>query len=329
MDEDEIWLSEEEDEDDEEFTGASKNPTSFSLALTYQGQPGDYHVRQQPGKPARTAVSAFHGGSKRKPAFTASCNAKAMIHGNMGLPSKKPATLLVYEFKFNSYRGARIKEADILFEFYPKEGQAGGPSVAQVRPRGLHKMEETEQTESEKRRLELKVGNSDAGLTLGEENSVEKATKHYTVVTGDKPQSDEWGNFYQARFSLSENKSQKSGIPSELTACILLEREDDQDFVCVPYIEATPNFTTVVTSLFSSRAPDDPIPFSVKDDPFNALDGTVAIDRNDLGATELDKLWDCTMYNKYGGAIKPSKPEKDVKENNDDKQGNKKDTVDT
>ena len=160
----------------------------------------------------------------------------------MGPPSKKQATLLVYEFKFNSYRGTRIKEANILFEFHPKEGQTGGPSVAQVKPRGLHKMEETSQNEASNMGLELNIGSKfsvvDAGLKIASEESVEQVAKHHTVITGDNPQSDDWGNFFQARFSLSENKSQKSGIASELIACILLERDHDEDFVCVPYINA-------------------------------------------------------------------------------------------
>jgi len=43
MDEDEIWLSEEEDEE-EEYMRPSTDPKSFNLALTYQGQPGGKHV---------------------------------------------------------------------------------------------------------------------------------------------------------------------------------------------------------------------------------------------------------------------------------------------
>lgn len=226
----------------------------------------------------------------------------------MGPSSGKHATLLVYEFKFNSYRGARIKEADVLLEFHAKKGQSGGPSVRQVSPQGLYKMEETTQSESSKLGLELAVGPSipavSASLTLSGETSVEKVSKHHTVVTGDNPQSDDWGNFFQARFTLSENKSQASGIPSRLLACVLLERDDDEEFVCVPYIKATPNFTTMMTSLFSSRAPDDPIIFSVDEPPLNELDGKVDIDRDNLGATDLDELWDCTTYNEYGSSVK-------------------------
>ncbi|EHK21287.1 uncharacterized protein TRIVIDRAFT_192301 [Trichoderma virens Gv29-8] len=294
MDESEIWLSEEEEEVE---NGTNTDPTAFTIGLTYQGQPGVQ----------RTAVSAFHGGSKKKPAFTVSCNAKAIIHGEIDPSSKKRATFLVYEFKFNSYRGSRIKQANILFEFKPMKGQEGGPSVYQVAPRGLYKMRETLQDESLKKGIEFGLGPNipavEANLTLSAEASVEKVTKHYIVATGDTSQ-DDWGNFFGARFFLSENESQKSGIPSKLRVCILLERDDDEDFVCVPYVNVTPNFTAMFTTLFSSRSPDDPIIFRVAEPPFNQLDDNVDIDRNNLGAVDLGELWDCTEYYKYERSVK-------------------------
>ncbi|KAL4946324.1 hypothetical protein BDV06DRAFT_136371 [Aspergillus oleicola] len=302
MDEHELWLSEEESED-EGFT----DPSSFTMDLTYQGPPGEFRTRNRPGQRQRPTVSSFRGGPRKKPAFTTSCNAKAMIHGEMGGDSGKFATLLVYEFKFRSYKGARLKEADILFEFKPRSGATGSISVAEVRPSGVHKMEKSEQTEGHG----VYAGANGAllqavGLEAGADSWVEKVAKYHTVITGDRPQ-DDWGDYYEARFSLTENKSQEDGIPSSLTVCILLERDDDCDFVCIPTISVKPNFVTTVATLFSSRDPDDPVYFSVGESPFNLLDGHVTVDKNNLGATDLDSLWDCTMYNDYQGAIKPSK----------------------
>ena len=252
----------------------------------------------------------FHGGRRKKPAFTVSCNAKAIIHGNMGPDSDKKATLLAYEFKFNSYRGARLKHADILFEFHAASGQAGGPSVLLVRPQGLYKMETTKEDQSSKRGIELSGGPklpvADIGLKLSGEEEVAKAQEYHTVVTGDNPQSDMWGNYYAARFSLSENQSQKSGIPSKLVACILLERDDDKDFTCVPYIKVTPDFKSTVASLLSFRQPDDPVLFSVDEPALNKLDGEVDIDEDNLGGTDVDSIWDCTSFINYTRSVKQS-----------------------
>ncbi|RDW78680.1 uncharacterized protein DSM5745_05532 [Aspergillus mulundensis] len=305
MNEDELWLSDEiGDEDDEDFIG----PSSFTMALTYQGPPGEFRTRNKQGQRQRPTVSSFRAGPRKKPAFTVSCNAKAMVHGEMGGFSSKMATLLIYEFQFRSYRGARLKEADILFEFKPLPGATGRVSVAQVRPDGVHKMERTEQLEGHSVWAGITGAPMQAiGVEVGADRTVEKITGHHTVVTGDRPQ-DDWGDYYEARFALYENKSQGDGIPSKLTACILLERDDDQDFVCVPTISVKPNFTTAVATLFSSRDPDDPVYFNVDEPPVDLLEGRVKIDPTNLAATRLDEAWDCTMYNNYQGAVKPSQP---------------------
>ncbi|KAL4980140.1 hypothetical protein BDW66DRAFT_156747 [Aspergillus desertorum] len=296
MDEDELWLSEEiEDDEDEDFT----DPSSFTMALTYQGPPGEctfeaFRTRNKPGERQRPLVSAFRAGPRKKPAFTVSCNSKAIIHGKMGGNSAKMATLLIYEFTFRSYRGARLKEADILFEFKPRPGTTGRISVAKVRPDGVHKMRRTEQIEGHSVWAGVNGAAMQAvGAEVGAERSVEKTANYHTIITGDRPQ--DWGDYYEARFTLSENKSQRDGIPSALTVCILLERGDNQDFVCVPTISVRPNFKTVVATLFSTRDPDDPIYFSVEEPPINLLESRIKIDSANLAGTNLDEAWDCTI----------------------------------
>ncbi|KAJ8119714.1 hypothetical protein ONZ43_g3397 [Nemania bipapillata] len=180
--------------------------------------------------------------------------------------------------------------ADITFEFHPRTAGSAGPSVKAVRPNGIHKMEETTQVEISTRSLVLQAGPEipaiDAGVAVTREDAVEKTTKHHTVVTGDNPQSEMDGGYYKARFYLSENESQENGIPSNLVACILLERDDDEDFECHPHIEVTPNLTTMITSLFSSRTPDDPVIFDVRKAPFNKLPESVVIDSNNLAMSD-------------------------------------------
>lgn len=331
MEEDELWLDEGQEASDSE-PEESSDPTSFNMSLTFQeGQSGGevtgssnsrsspytvkclptehlvtgYHVRNKAGELQRAAISAFHGGSRKKPAFTVGCEAKAMIHGRMGPDSDRFATLLVYEFKFLSRRGTRIKAADILFEFRARSRTPGavGPTVVEVRPKGQGRMGETIQSEASKYGLSFNVGPAIPGVELGVtasgEQSVSKDKKYHTIVTGDNPADMEWGDHFQARFTLEENKSQESGIPTQLTVVILLERENEDDFAMVPRIEVTPDFRTMIASLASSRAPDDPVHFRTRESPFNRLDGRTNIDVNNIGATDLDSLWICNMYNLY------------------------------
>ncbi|KAL7814958.1 hypothetical protein V8C44DRAFT_324937 [Trichoderma aethiopicum] len=307
MDEGELWVGSEQDGEIMASDERTADPKRFTLGLTYQGEQGDFHVRNRPGQVQRRLAFDSYGGSRKSPSFTITCEAKAIIHGKMGPRSAKRGTLLVYEFKFNSYRGARIKEADISFQFRAAKDGDRRPSVHQIRPDGLHKMEETTQPEARGLSASLNIPPGDGVLAVSGETSIEKVTKHFTQVNGNEFPADPFGNFHQARFFLSENKSQGSGIPSKFLACMLLERQDNKDFICIPRAKATPDLRTMVTSLFSRRGQDDPIIFRVTEPPFNELEGVAEIDRNNLAAVDLDGLWYCTAYSLYGQAIEPSK----------------------
>ncbi|GKZ87504.1 hypothetical protein AnigIFM59636_003930 [Aspergillus niger] len=154
---DELWLSDlTEDEE-----GGSTDPRSFSLELTYQGPAGDFRTRNKPGQLQRAVVSNFEMGRRSKSAYQVSCEAKAMIHGRWGGAGQDScdwASLLVYEFQFHSYRGRRLKEADIRFRFEPVPGQSNELSVTGIRPDRVFKVARTEQSEHSMTGLELKLG---------------------------------------------------------------------------------------------------------------------------------------------------------------------------
>jgi hypothetical protein len=267
----------------------------------------------------RKTVSAISGGfRKKRPAFTVGCEARAMIHGRMSPDSDKAATLLVYDLKFLSRRGTRIKDADILFQFQLRSKKQGtvGPTVVEVRPNGQSKIGETIENQASKLGLSFNVGPSipgvDAGITTSWEKSISKDIKFHTTITGDNPADLEWGDHFQARFTLAENESQKSGIPTQLTVVILLERENDDDFEMIPRIEITPNLTSNIASrircLNSTRSSDDPIFYSAQAPPFDRLGGATKIEPDNLCAVDLDSLWVCSMYRLYMEDAKKSAP---------------------
>ncbi|KAJ2902816.1 hypothetical protein MKZ38_000097 [Zalerion maritima] len=305
---DELYLS--GDEEDDGYGEDPSNPAFFKLDLGYQGESGGYHTRNKPGQKQRAVVT--DRGRARKAAFNVSCTAKAIIHGRMDEYSGKPATLLVYDFVFLSYKSStRIKSADITFEFLPAEGQTDGPSVKEVAPYGNTVVMETTETQTVTMGGSGTAGGGVLGAELSAtskyEKSVKKDTTHATMIIGDKP-TDDWGNYLMARWSLVENKSQESGVPSLLRVAIVLERPNDEDlFTCVPVIEAKPDFKTRAMSLFSSRTKDDPIVFDPSFEPYNELDGDIKIDEENLGSLDLIELWDCTFHTKFGQAVKSVK----------------------
>ncbi|KAJ4320187.1 hypothetical protein N0V84_005972 [Fusarium piperis] len=317
IDDSELWMSGDEDEDENEYEQQGEmngDPTFFTLGMKVEGQPGGFHVRNTPGQKQRPAVSGFGYGSKKKPAFRVSCTARAIVHGTLDDMSKTKATLLIYDFSFFSYRKTRIKNASICFEFEKAAENRGsqfiGPKVAKVAPYGKHVMMQT--TETVTRKVVLETGISGGAVATANakgatEISVEKTTTHETKITGDNP-CDDWGNYFISNWSLDENESQNNGIVSLLRTCILLTRDSDEVFNCIPSIKVTPNFTAWLGSLVSLRPPDDPVILDPKCEPYITLEGDDAkkIDVDNLGVG-LDGLWDCTFHSTFGEAEKVSR----------------------
>ena len=147
---------------------------------------------------------------------------------------------------------------------------------------------------------------ADVGFTASGEKNISQDAKFHTTVTGDNPADLDWGDRFRASFTLAENTAQQSGIPTQLTVVVLLERENDDDFEMIPQIEVTPNFVSRLMSLGSTRSSDSPVYFNVEVPPVDKLSGAAEIDPNNLGAVDLDKLWICTMYTLYADEVKKS-----------------------
>lgn len=227
------------------------------------------------------------------------------------------ATLLVYDFEFASRRSsARIKEAEIDFLFQPGKGNNAGPLVAAVKPKGTHTMNDTEEKNTRSLAVEGSLGaniaGSDIGAKITPSTTTEKTTTHATAVVGSTP-ANEHGDCLNARWSLLENGSQENGIPTFLRVVILLRRDDHAEFVCIPSIEAKLDLKSRLYTLLSSEVPDDAITFDPEYEPFiDEKEIKVEIDPENLGALDLDTLWDITFHNRFGQPIKPSKATDDA-----------------
>ncbi|KAL6229844.1 hypothetical protein BDW75DRAFT_224294 [Aspergillus navahoensis] len=141
--------------------------------------------------------------------------------------------------------------------------------------------------------------NGEAGL----EKTVEKTTTFAAEITGTRV-PDNYGNYHQAHWELQENHSEAKGIVTFLRTCILLVRENDNDFDCAPYVRVTPDLTTRLVSLASGRSRDEAIPYDPSYEPYNELEQLESLDRWNLASVDLNKLWDCTFSTTFGGAIK-------------------------
>ncbi|KAK1147924.1 hypothetical protein N8T08_000440 [Aspergillus melleus] len=300
----ELWVSE---EDYQGHDAMDEPPVFFKVQLSEEGQTGGFHIRNRPGEKQRREVSEFYSGRTRRRAFDVQCDARAIVHGTLEPGSGIRATLLVYDFTFNSYRSSRIKNADIWLDFQSKAGlSASGPSVVEVAPNKRYAVMESAQMETWTTGVDGSIG-TEAFITVAANVGVQKSTEMTAIysaeVTGNRP-SDDWGNHYQAHWNLQENPSQRNGIVHNLRTCMLLRRANDDEFDCVPYIRVTPNLRTRLTSLGGGRSRDDPITYDPDYEPYIDIEGLGCIDRWNLGAVEFDKLWDCTFHTKFSGAMK-------------------------
>ncbi|KAI1635752.1 hypothetical protein F4809DRAFT_642243 [Biscogniauxia mediterranea] len=316
----ELWMSEEESDYNEEYEIERQAPrrpgdaTLFTLELT-----PDAEALTSSLKMFTLAADLGRSSERWRP--------NSMLGGRRDRPSTsallpklsftehwtKPQKLLlpsVYDFTFLSHRSTRIKDANISFEFKAKRGSTSlGPTVINVAPYAKHIMMRT--TETVTRTVGGDFGVQAGTVVTGDagihgEKSVEKITTHAAEVVGNNP-ADEWSNRFLAQWSLSENDSQMSGIVSLFRSCILLTRDNDEEFYLYPTVEVTPDLKTQLkTPLWGFRRADDPIKIVPTSTEVNRLEGN-DISSSNLGSG-LSNLWDCTFYATFENAMKASRP---------------------
>lgn len=280
--------------------------TSFELSLEASGQQGGYHTVNDPRDRFQRATV-----TDRRGAVDVSGKSKVIIHGSLSSGSDEAATLLVYEFRFNpTKRFRRVASAVITFEFASGEPNSPGPQVHDVAPSGRWSLAETTQQEhierSENANLSLGYQGASVGGAHTWTKSVEREGKDFTSITGDTI-CNAYGKETGAKFVLLENASAspKTGIPSFFRLAMLLKRETNDLFQCTVSLEIEADWRTRVDKFFAARARDDPIYFDPNLGTVNKLKGSKGMfDIDDLGAANLEAMWDATMHTVFSRPLK-------------------------
>lgn len=299
----EVLHDDDVDEEDEQ-----DDDTSFGLCLEERGQTGGYHTANDPNDRFHRATVTdrdLHG------AIDIRGKSKVIIHGYMDPDSDEAATLLVYDFTFNSTkRFRRVASANITFEFAGCEPGQSGPEVRDVAPSGRWSLAETTQKEHIEHTgsANLTVGyqGASAGGTSGWTKSLDREGRDSTIINGDTI-CNAYGKETGAKFTLLENASAspKIGVPSFFRLAILLARKTDVEFQCAVNIEIEADWKTRMDTFFAAKTQDDPIYFDPGLPPMNKLKNLKhEIDAEDLGAIKMDELFDATMYTTFKRAIK-------------------------
>ncbi|KAK4446306.1 hypothetical protein QBC34DRAFT_411877 [Podospora aff. communis PSN243] len=263
---------------------------SITIGLGKTGERGSgYHVRNDPAQPLQRQTVVEQRGL-----IEARCQSLEIVHGVLSPESNEWATLLVYQINLDTTkRSRRIVSATVSFEFSSSTPRARAPRIHEFSPSRRIALLATTQDQTVTRGLEAGVDSSaativGAGLSAKWVKSVSKTVTDEARVTGSTL-SDGFGRNVGASWVLSENKSIKSGVPSQLRCAMLLARDDNGPFQCKVTINAEADWKSKLTNLFGTSPTDDPVLFDPTIKPTNRLRKT-GYNLDNLGEIDLEEL---------------------------------------
>ncbi|KAL9473682.1 hypothetical protein ACSS6W_008062 [Trichoderma asperelloides] len=215
---------------------------------------------------------------QRTRAIDITCELEKVIHGALSADSDYYATLMVMRWDFQPRNGRRISEATIELLF--QDASDGGSIQSNAITSGGY----------------TKVGTSQmADINFGYkwEKTVIKETSDAITLSGGRRLVNNRPPNRIAKWTISENETQPTGIPASLKIAVLVSREDQKKFYCKPALTCKTDKRTATESLFRKIPKDDHIIFQ----PMPHEAGTypnknVIYGDTELGKTDLDKIGD-------------------------------------
>jgi hypothetical protein len=248
-----------------------------------------YRTQNDPSRPhQRTNII------ERKGFVDVRCAAVDVVHGFLE-PDGDPATLLVYDFRFDPRKRARrILEAHMSFTYVSADSAvAADPVVLKIAPRGRMTLVPTTQKETTIHGGKAKAGGGVLGATVGGTIKWEKSVSHETndattVVGSIDLVGRSFGESNGASWSLLENKSVETGVPALVRTAVLLRRADaDTEFHAPFKIRAHADLRSSLERVFGKTPKDDPILYDPSLPPTNKLR---KYDVDNLGSIDLNSL---------------------------------------
>jgi len=281
---------------------------SFDISLVETGDDGSsFRTENDPSAPFQRSNYV-----ERKGAIDIRCSCLDVIHGQFSSESGVFATLIVLQFRFDARKRARrFQSADISLEFKGMKPGESGPEVYGIAPVGKMSLVPTTQTEAVTRKAGLQIGAAapTGGITatgsVGWKKCVTRDTSDDTTVIGSIDlKGRNWGPSNCASWTLLENETAKTGIPSSIRTAILLKRKDEMPFQCVVKIDALVDAKSRLERMFGGKGrepKDDPVLFDPEIEPTNKL-RKYALE--ELGSFDLESVCDVTMTTMLNGVVK-------------------------
>jgi hypothetical protein len=270
----------------------NEGTTGFEIGLN----PGDEHDEQSTYRTQNDPTRPYQRTNvvERKGAVDVRCVAVDVVHGYLS-PDGDPATLLVYDFRFDPRKRARrIAEPHMNFTYASADSSVTtDPEVLKIAPRGRMTLVPTSQQETATVTGEANAGGGALGATVGGsvkwEKSVSRETSDATAVVGSIDLvGRNFGASNGVSWSLLENKSVETGVPAFLRTAVLLRRADeDTEFHVAFKIRALADLRSSLERVFGRTPKDDPILYDPSLPPTNRLR---KYDVENLSDIDLDEL---------------------------------------
>ncbi|KAI0468788.1 ankyrin repeat-containing domain protein [Xylaria cf. heliscus] len=235
---------------------------------------------------------------QRKDAFNIQCAMLDVVHGKLEPGGTELATLIVLKFWFDKRRlGRRIASADIRLEFSGLDPEGERPEVYAITPHDRAALVPTtrheERTNEGTANIALRVQAGESSATYTWRKVVTEDITDVTTVTGSIDlEGYSYGEANCASWTLLENETLHTGVPSTLEVAVLLKRESMEDFHCTVDVKARADKKTTLEWLFGSKSHDDPLIFHPHLKPTNKLR---KYDATNLGAILRDSMWDAGL----------------------------------
>ncbi|KAK6952059.1 hypothetical protein Daesc_006588 [Daldinia eschscholtzii] len=235
---------------------------------------------------------------QRTGAIDITCSLKKVVHGAMSADSDRYATLIVMEWGFQPRSSRRISEAtvELLFESSSPDSVI---EVEKISFEDTYSLMPTTQEETLTKSGEVTIGAEQIvslGLTGKWEKSVSRTGSDAITLCGGRRLVNNRPPNCIASWRLSENQSQRTGIPALLKVAILVSRDDQEKFSCKLAFTCKTDLKTAVESLFKKIPKDDPIIFQPNpNEKGTRPNKNVSYGDEELGSLNLDELCEVTF----------------------------------
>lgn len=267
-----------------------------------------YHVQNEPGEIERSnVVDDLCNG------LLLQSHIVGVLHGTLS-PNGDFGTLIVMSFHFQGQgQSRRFQEAEIKVRFADeKRPLDADPELLSMWPEGVFTFSESEDSVNETVNGEVNVGGQLIGLTMGvtggwSRTTLTKQTDRASLNGCRRIEGREWGKKNVMRLTVQENATQKSGIPSYLSAAILLKRRNKHDrFVAHVEIEGRGGkryqIGKALRAIMGATPKTDPIIFDPSALPSLVLANTTSDNLASANLENLSQVVSTTIISPAGGS---------------------------